>query len=75
MEASITIETEIDQLALCRYNLTDAGNAHPEAVRLRLHLAIATGEQKALRSSCPVPHCGCHGCAKPGFHLPEHHHQ
>jgi len=29
--------------------LGEAGNAHPEAVRLRLHLAISTGDQKGLR--------------------------
>jgi tetratricopeptide (TPR) repeat protein len=29
--------------------LGEAGNAHPEAVRLRLHLAISTGDQKGLQ--------------------------
>ncbi len=29
--------------------LGEAGNAHPEAVSLRLHLAISTGDQKGLR--------------------------
>ncbi len=37
-----------DMEAAAKY-LVEAGNAHPEAVRLRLHLAVHTGDQQALR--------------------------
>ncbi|MDY0001702.1 MAG: hypothetical protein RBU30_10435 [Polyangia bacterium] len=30
-------------------HFADAGSAHPEAVRLRLHLAVQSGDQKSLR--------------------------
>ena len=34
--------------------LVEAGTSNPEAVRLRLHLAVSTGDQKALRTTKPL---------------------
>ncbi|MFH2009576.1 MAG: hypothetical protein ABI333_23490, partial [bacterium] len=39
----------LGDLEAARKYLGEAGNAHPEAIRLRLHLAISTGDQKSLR--------------------------
>ncbi len=64
-KASIMEESDLKADLLCRLGLLcwdvlgdleaankylgEAGNAHPESVRLRLHLAISTGDQKGLQ--------------------------